>query len=190
MKPHTKMEVSIIFFKLSCSQHRWTEGISNSLCMSSDCFCLSSDACFFLFWSLLRMYESSCTRETLHRTPHIHRLNAGPHHCSRCIMDLYFYPVGHKGFELYTCACWTRLTDCALFWPEQTVHRFSLFCQHFLDKLIFKIIIIFFSVWQRSRHEARMETMFLFFNLFLFTPHFGLLTAVVYYLFIYFWRML
>ncbi|KAM7393570.1 hypothetical protein PAMP_020430 [Pampus punctatissimus] len=45
----------------------------------------------------LWMYETSCTCEILHRTPHIHRLNSGLDYRSSCVMDI-FYHSGHNGF--------------------------------------------------------------------------------------------
>ena len=58
-------------------------------------------------------------------------------------MDI-FYHLGHNGFELYTCACWTLLTHTVLcLKPEETVYRFLIFLfnimsdsiKHFKDSI-------------------------------------------------------
>lgn len=60
------------------------------------------------------MYETSCTCEILHWTPHIHRLKLWTGSLIPAASWTFFYHLGHNGFELYTCACWTLLTHTVL----------------------------------------------------------------------------
>ncbi len=81
------------------------------------------------------MYETSCTCEILHRTPHVHCLNSG--------LDLplklhhgYFLPFWTRWFwALYLRMMDPADTYCALFKPEETVYRFSIFFYHMSNSL-------------------------------------------------------
>lgn len=83
--------------------------LSFNLQISLKTFFLSSAPC-----PPLRMYETSCTCEILHWTPHVHRLKLWIGSLFPAASWTFFYHLGHNGFELYTCACWTLLTHTVL----------------------------------------------------------------------------
>lgn len=81
------------------------------------------------------MYETSCTCEILHRTPHVHCLK--PWTGSRpwliifyfCFnLPLFFKPFGTQWFwALWLCMLDPAVTYCAPFEPEETVYSFLMF---------------------------------------------------------------
>lgn len=98
----------------------------------------------FSFLFPLRMYETSCTCEILHRTPHVHRLNSGLDYHSSCVMDI-FLPFGTQWFwALYLCMLDPADTYCAPFEPEETVCRF-------FSPFSFNIISDKWNIWRKKK---------------------------------------
>lgn len=92
----------------------------------------------------LRMYETSCTCEILHRTPHVHCLNSGLDYHSSCVMDI-FLPFGTQWFwALYLCMLDPADTYCAPFEPEETVQVYSPFS--------FNIISDKLNIWRKKKN--------------------------------------
>lgn len=98
-----------------------------------------------ILWNLLlflscppsRMYETSCTCEILHWTPHVHRLKlwtGSP--TPAASWTFFFLPFGTQWFwALYLCMLDPADTYCALFKPEETVYRFLMFLSTYVRKI-------------------------------------------------------
>lgn len=124
-----------------------------------------------ILWNLLlflscppsRMYETSCTCEILHWTPHVHRLKlwtGSP--TPAASWTFFFLPFGTQWFwALYLCMLDPADTYCALFKPEETVYRFLMFLstyvrkiQHLKKKKLHLFIQVRYKIQRERQHEV------------------------------------